>query len=129
MAAVQITLYIIIAFLVFKIVKKMVLARSIKHYSPGELSGEYKNNRNILILDVRNKDERNTRLIKGSIHIPLAQLKARAGELMKFKEKEIVCYCRSGNRSLTAAALLKKEGFKVANLKGGIVQWNLAGLK
>jgi rhodanese-related sulfurtransferase len=49
--------------------------------------------------------------------------------MKKFKDAEIICYCRTGNRSLNAAAKLKKLGFNAANLKGGIIRWNAAGLK
>lgn len=129
MSAVQISLYVIIVLVLYQVVKKVFLVRTIKHYTPVELFGKLKNSRDVVLLDVRRKDERNVRLIKGSIHIPLTQLKTRVDELKKFKKNEIVCYCRSGNRSLSAAAILKKDGFNVANLKGGIVQWNIAGLK
>jgi len=54
----------------------------------------------------------------------LYELGTRSDELLKYKDKEIICYCRSGNRSLTAAAKLKKKGFNSANLKGGIIRWN-----
>ena len=39
------------------------------------------------------------------------------------KDKTIAIYCRSGRRSAHAAELLAAEGFKVANLKGGILAW------
>jgi len=129
MSAAQIILYVLIALVLYQVVKKIILVRTIKHYTPVELFGRLKNSKDIVLLDVRRKDERNVQLISGSIHIPLTQLKTRTGELEKLKGKEIVCYCRSGNRSLSAAAKLKKDGFNVANLKGGIVQWNMAGLR
>lgn len=43
------------------------------------------------------------------------------------KDKELILYCRSGNRSGIAANILKKEGFKVANA-GGFKHWAGAGL-
>lgn len=39
------------------------------------------------------------------------------------KDKTIAIYCRSGRRSAHAAELLAAEGFKVVNLKGGILAW------
>jgi rhodanese-related sulfurtransferase len=80
--------------------------------------------RNLLLLDVRSNGERQHSHIKGSLHIPLNQLVSRSDELSKHKEKEIVCYCQTGNRSVTAASRLNKLGFKAANLKGGIAEWN-----
>jgi adenylyltransferase/sulfurtransferase len=101
------------------------MSKNTKHYDAGEVKNKIKNNHNIILLDVRTYAERNKHAIKGSIHIPLHELTGRVEELNKFKDKEIVCYCQSGNRSLSAAVKLKKRGFNSANLKGGISNWNL----
>jgi rhodanese-related sulfurtransferase len=42
------------------------------------------------------------------------------------KNKEIVVYCRVGNRSAYACSYLSRMGYKVKNLEGGIVVWNMA---
>ena len=43
-------------------------------------------------------------------------------------ERPIICYCRSGRRSLAAADALKKMGFTtVLSLRGGINAWKGAG--
>jgi rhodanese-related sulfurtransferase len=47
--------------------------------------------------------------------------------LEKNRDKELLLYCRSGNRSGRAAALLAKEGFKTANA-GSFSAWKSAGL-
>ena len=125
----QILLYTIIAVVLFFIIKKALLIRSIKHYSPVEVSRQLKQNRGSVLLDVRTFVERKEENIKGSLHIPLPEITSRANELMKFKNKEIICFCRTGSRSLSAAAKLKKYGFTVANLKGGMMQWNSVGLR
>ena len=83
----------------------------------------------MVLLDVRAQTERKQGSIKGSFHIPLPSITSSQNELKKFKDAEIICYCRTGNRSLNAAAKLKKLGFNAANLKGGIIRWNAAGLK
>jgi rhodanese-related sulfurtransferase len=82
------------------------------------------NDRSIVLLDVRTDAERRAQAIRGSLHIPLQQLASRLSELEGYRSKEIVCYCRSGNRSLSASLLLRKRGFKAANLKGGLTDWN-----
>lgn len=123
MSTTQILIYILIALIVLSVVRKAINKRKIKHYNPEEANIKLKN-RSILLLDVRTDAERKARNIKGSIHIPLNQLSRRAEELKKFKDKEIVCYCRSGNRSLNAALILQRQGFNVANLSGGISHWN-----
>jgi rhodanese-related sulfurtransferase len=125
----QIFLYALIALVVFYIIRKIFLIRSIKHYSADEASRKLKKERNVVLLDVRAQTERKQGSIKGSFHIPLPSITSSQNELKKFKDAEIICYCRTGNRSLNAAAKLKKLGFNAANLKGGIIRWNAAGLK
>ena len=39
------------------------------------------------------------------------------------KDSTILVYCRSGRRSLDAAEILTGLGYKVVNLKGGIIEW------
>ena len=61
--------------------------------------------------------------------IPLRLLPGKAAELDNLKSSEIVVVCRSGVRSTTAAAILTALGFEnVSNLKGGMLEWNEAGL-
>jgi len=83
------------------------------------------------ILDVREEDEYRGELghIRGSRLIPLKMLPQRVGELEDLKNREIVMVCRAGVRSSTAAAILTALGFDhVSNLKGGMLDWNEAGL-
>lgn len=78
----------------------------------------------VIILDVRRSDERDYQHIPNSLHIPLQELEQRVGELEPFKDKEIVVYCRSGNRSAHACMYLKMMGFKnPMNLRGGLIAW------
>lgn len=106
-----------------------MLYRSVKNYSPAELAEKLKKDKNVVLLDVRTPMERKQDYIRGSFHIPLYDLTKNQKELLKFKDKEIICYCRTGNRSLTAASKLRKLGYNSANLKGGIIFWKKAGLK
>jgi rhodanese-related sulfurtransferase len=129
MSAEQIFLYLIIFLILLYIIRKVYLFKSIKHYSPIELSNKLKSDNSVILLDVRTPLERKQDYIKGSFHIPLYELNKDNKELLKFKSKEIVCYCRTGNRSLTAASKLKKLGYNSANLSGGILRWNMAKLK
>jgi rhodanese-related sulfurtransferase len=122
-------LYGLIAVVVLLFARRMLRTRSIPQYSPAEAAKRMKSGPRLLFLDVRTDQERSGQHIKGSMHIPLHQLRARVSELQKHKDKEIVCYCRSGNRSLSAAALLHKQGFTAANMKGGITAWNSSGIR
>lgn len=125
----QIILYIFIALIVFYIGKKIYLIKSIKQYSPADAHAKVKKERNVVFLDVRTERERKQSSIKGSYHIPVTDIKEKGQELKKFKDAEIICYCQTGNRSLTAASKLKKMGFNATNLSGGMVRWNATGLK
>lgn len=43
------------------------------------------------------------------------------------KDSTVLVYCRSGLRSLDAAEMLTVLGYKVVNLKGGIIEWKEEG--
>ena len=121
----QIILLILAAFIAYLVIRKFLQARSIIQYTPAEIEAKMRNRLNIVFLDVRTNQEKKTGSIKGSIHIPLHELRAKAGELEKFRGKEIICFCRSGSRSLSAASILKGKGFNASSLKGGMGNWNL----
>ena len=129
MTASQIILYVLIALVAALYLKRWLLLRGMKQYSPQQVAEAMKQAGSKIVLDVRTAAERQRSVIKGSIHIPLHELGRRIDELNKHKNKEIICYCQSGNRSLSAAARLKKSGFTVANMKGGIAEWNSSGLQ
>jgi len=96
-----------------------------KNIGPAELSDMQRSNREFLLLDVRTPQENAEQSIEGSYLIPLQELGHRMDELPK--DKEIVIYCRIGNRSAYACSYLARMGYKVKNLEGGIVLWNTAG--
>jgi rhodanese-related sulfurtransferase len=76
-----------------------------------------------MLLDVRTDAERAEKAIPGSLHIPLDELPTRIDELEKYRDREIIAYCRSGNRSLAATEILSGQGFRAASMKGGIMSW------
>ena len=60
------------------------------------------------------------------MHIPLPELEARWTELEG--ADEIVCYCASGMRSVSAAKLLRQKGLiNATSLEGGVGAWTDAG--
>jgi len=80
----------------------------------------------VFLLDVRTQEEYNEGHISGSTLIPVQELEARLNELPR--DKKILVYCRSGNRSATASETLIKNGFaQIFNMKGGIIEWKNAG--
>ena len=121
----QIILLIMGALIAYLVIKKFLQARSIKQYTPAETEAKMRNSLNLVFLDVRTKQEKKNGSIKGSLHIPLHELRAKITELEKYRGKEIMCYCRSGSRSISAASILKGKGYNASSLKGGIGGWNL----
>ena len=88
-----------------------------------ELSERFKRGEKPLVIDVRDKSERDTGSIPNTIHIPLAELPAMALKLDP--EAETILHCQSGIRSAQAMKYLQSKGFtNVKNLKGGIGAWN-----
>ncbi|CAA6822265.1 MAG: Rhodanese-like protein [uncultured Thiotrichaceae bacterium] len=80
-----------------------------------------------LCLDVREDKELGDGIISGSRHIPVGQLKDRISELSAYKNKTVLVYCRSGNRSGFACNTLTKQGFEdVYNMSGGVMAWESA---
>lgn len=83
--------------------------------------------KDLIILDVREEKERKSGFIANDVHIPLAQVKNKLDSLDK--NKKILVYCRSGSRSAHIAGLLTRNEFEhVYSLKGGINAWKKANL-
>ena len=80
-------------------------------------------NHNYIFIDVRTQQEYDTGHIPNSTHISVESLESRIDEIEKFREKKIVVYCRSGNRSSKGTKIFNKYGFEAVNLSGGMLQW------
>lgn len=104
------------------------LNRKYRSLSPAE-AVRVINQDDALVLDVREDNEVASGRIGGAKHIPLGSLKKRMGDIEKYKDKPVVVYCRSGNRSASAAQQLTAAGFQdVVNLQGGIQAWQSANM-
>jgi len=77
-----------------------------------------------VILDVRDASEREAGSIPNSIHIPLAELRSRLGELPR--DREIIAHCATGQRSYAACRVLMQHGFRCRNLAGSYRTWKTA---
>ena len=112
---------------------------------------QYSNKDKYIILDVRTETEYDLSHIEGAINIPLdelrehlkefaekAQIKANnsnkadnSSEMLESANevanltKEILVHCHSGLRSYIACRILKENGFKVKNLIGGYVMYDI----
>lgn len=72
-----------------------------------------------LLIDVRSPMEFRSGHLKGAINLPLGAVAAQADRLGA-KDREIVLYCRSGNRSGMALGQLRRLGFTNLKNLGGV---------
>jgi len=81
------------------------------------------------IVDVRTPQEFALGHLRDAKNIPLADLRARIGELEKSKARALVVVCQSGTRADKAVRQLAAAGFNdVVSLEGGLTAWQAAGL-
>lgn len=80
-------------------------------------------NKNITLVDVRTEAEYKEKHIPQSVLIPLDVIKDEAPKILKDKDAVILVYCRSGNRSKTAASILASLGYSKVYDMGGINSW------
>ena len=78
--------------------------------TPRQLKQKLDNGEDILLLDVREEFEHQINRIDGDLLIPLRLIPLKISELEL--SREIVIYCKIGNRSMDAARYLQKEGFR-----------------
>ena len=70
-----------------------------------------------VLIDVRTPGETAAGMVPGAINIPVDSLRARLDEIPR--NRELMVYCRVGQRSYIASRILRQHGFKVKNISGG----------
>ena len=78
----------------------------------------------INLIDVRQPEE-HAEFNIGGILLPLGNIMSmQIEEIEDLRDEEVICYCRSGQRSMQAAMMLETMGFtNVKNLVGGMMGW------
>ena len=78
----------------------------------------------INLIDVRQPEE-HAEFNIGGILLPLGNIMSMQIEAIEdLRDQEVICYCRSGQRSMQAAMMLETMGFtNVKNLAGGMMGW------
>jgi len=84
---------------------------------------------NVTLLDVRTIEEYKSGHLRDATLIPLQELKQNLGMLKQDKNKQIIVYCKTGSRSVSASRILEENGFTPLNVKGGIIQLKDANAK
>ncbi len=81
-------------------------------------------NRQVVFLDVREKDELKEGTIPGAVWVPRGVLEFKVSSVIpKDKAKLVVVYSETGERSLLATKILNEMGYKAISMKGGIREW------
>ena len=91
--------------------------------SPEEAKDNLDEDSEIILLDVRTLSEYESGHIEDAVLLPLDQVNEKASEVIPDLEKIYYVYCRSGNRSATAAQLLVDMGYENIYDLGGIIDW------
>lgn len=82
----------------------------------------------VTLLDVRTPGEFNSGHLEGSINMDIKDSQFESNFNQLDKSKPILVYCLSGARSSRAGQMLRKKGYTVHELKGGIEAWKEEGL-
>ena len=84
---------------------------------------------NISLLDVRTIQEYKEGHLRDATLIPVQALAQNLGMLKQDKNKNILVYCASGNRSVSASRILEANGFTPINVKGGLFSLQSLGVE
>lgn len=89
-----------------------ILRGDMPHGHWSSVNGEF-------LLDVRNPSELAVERVPDALNIPLPELRKRLGELPR--DREILVFCRSGQRAYYATRILLQNGFTARNVSGGML--------
>ncbi len=95
---------------------------------PGDVVTKIKDNEDIILLDVRTLEEYETIHLENALLLPVQELSQQTlneiGLGEDVKNKEIILYCRSGNRSKTAYNIMESLGYtNIKSVSGGMIHW------
>src|ERR1700704_819766 len=84
---------------------------------------------NFVVVDVREQAEWDQGHLAGAVHVPRSYLESRFENFVPQRDKKIVLYCATGQRSALAANTLEEYmGYEdVASMNGGFALWKDRG--
>ncbi|MBW9150729.1 rhodanese-like domain-containing protein [Clostridium estertheticum] len=99
--------------------------KNVKNVSGAEAIKLIKENKDLVVLDVRSKSEYQTGHINASKLMPVNEIASRIKELEKFRGKAILVHCASGGRSPKAVNILLKNKFgPIYHMNHGLSSFN-----
>ncbi|MBC7410304.1 MAG: rhodanese-related sulfurtransferase [Arcicella sp.] len=103
--------------------------RTGKHLSPANFKEMYRNDPEVILVDMRSNYEHNVGKFKGAITFDMENLRELPDHIKKIehlKNKKIITYCTGGIKCEKASAYLLERGFEnVYQLHGGIIKYGL----
>ena len=102
--------------------------KKITEISPTDAAAKAKSS-DVVIVDVREKDEWDKEHIPDAVHISRGMIKLEVEDKFPDRNMTIICHCHGGGRSALAAESLQKMGYKnVRSMAGGFKAWKAAEL-
>ncbi len=96
--------------------------------SNGELQARIQANDDLILIDVRTKEEYDAGHLKGATWIERGILEFTFARTIRDAQAEIVIYCKKGNRSGLAVKSLRQLGYQNVKAHVGFDAWVEAGL-
>lgn len=102
--------------------------KKIKEVTVDDVKKKVDSKKDILLIDVRDKEETQGGILPGAETVSRGFLELKIDTLEPNRDREIILYCAGGNRSALSACSLQEMGYKkVASMKGGYAAWQHAG--
>ena len=97
--------------------------KHIKEVTPKQVSTERDKGGNLVLIDIRDREEVNLGTIPGALHMSRGNLESTIERSIP-RDAHIVLYCAAGNRSALASKVLAEMGYSdVASMAGGFRRW------
>jgi len=97
-----------------------------KQITAEDVFGDLRNEKNIVLVDVRTPEEYVKAHIHGAINIPLDTLAADIQQKIPDKSTPIYLYCLSGSRSIHGAMTLEHLGYtNICDMQNGLLAWRI----
>lgn len=119
-------------------VKPEIVYSSLRSINPAVKTGRYvepaefkklKDEKDVVILDVRSNYEHNVGKFKNAITLDIENFRdfpGKVNELKAYKDKKVITYCTGGIKCEKASAFLLEQGFEnVYQLHGGIIKYGI----
>src|SRR5579883_3447255 len=104
------------------------IKQEIKEVDVREVDTALKSEENLILLDVREKEEWDEGHLPGAIFLPRGFLEVKVEKTIADKNSRVIVYCAGGTRSAFAAKTLQQLGYSnVVSMAGGYGEWKNNG--